>query len=109
MTQISDPSAPGFSPAHWLLAVAQEGNYQRALGEFRDRQSVPGGMADFEEDLAWAAHLATPTGVDPKPTLDRLLAEPDVATARAQSEAVQAHRDELDAKVRDLLAGRAAR
>lgn len=104
MTQITDPSAPGFSPMGWLGAIAADGDYQRALDEFRENQISPGGMADFEEDLAWAAQQATPLGGDPQRALDRLLAEPDVAIARRRSESVQATRDFVDAQIDELLA-----
>lgn len=104
MTQISDPSAPDFSPMGWLAAVAAEGDYQRALDEFRENQITPGGMADFEEDLAWAAQQATPLDGNPTPTLNRLIAEPDVVIARRRSESVQACRDFVDAQIDELLA-----
>ncbi|KPM55775.1 hypothetical protein ACG83_10910 [Frankia sp. R43] len=104
MTQISDPSAPDFSPMGWLGALAAEGDYQRALEEFRENQISPGDMEDFEEDLAWAVRQATPLDGDPTPTRNRLLAEPDVIIARRRSESVQATRDFVDAQVDELLA-----
>ncbi|MEX5634966.1 hypothetical protein [Parafrankia sp. FMc2] len=104
MTQISDPSAPGFSPMGWLGDLAAESDYRRALDEFNENQISPGGMTDFEEDLAWAALQATPLGADPAPMLDRLLAEPDVMIARSRSESVQATQDFVDAQIDALLA-----
>ncbi|ONH58365.1 hypothetical protein CcI49_23200 [Frankia sp. CcI49] len=104
MTQISDPSAPGFSPVGWLGAFAAEADYQRALDEFRENQFIPGEMAEFEEDLAWAAQQATPLGGDPQRALDRLLAEPDVMIARKRSETAQSIRDFMDAQIDELLA-----